>query len=316
MGDPISLFENAVNKYFELYFETFMAYFNTTFAVVLIFYWTFHLIIGAIDQQSEQVKSFAACILWVIIMGIFTQSDYYDYWIVELFSDLRNSGIAFFMGDDNATTWDLVNQGFALAIDIMKEDDSWSGLSSALVFGAFMWITFFSVYVTYCVVYLGALLPILVLQFFGAAILMLATVPSWRGVAKLWLQAMGKYTLTCIIASVLVAISVSTVHLSESTGKTGLLTKDGFVTADFLLIVMSIWIIIRFLPKSAEISSDMIGGSSASAAGDAASGSGVANKVADPAAKLAGKKALSGGASLGGAAVNAAGAGLHALLKL
>lgn len=267
--DVLSIFENAVNNYFELYFETFMDFFNTAFAVVLVFYWTFHLIIGAIDQQSDQVKSFAACILWVIIMGTFTHSDYYDYWIVGTFSDLRSSGISFFMGDDKATTWDLVNQGFALAFDMMKEDDSWTGISAALVFGALLWLTFFSIYVTYCVVYLGALLPILVLQFFGAAILMTATIPSCRGVAKLWLQAMGKYTLTCIISSVLVAAAVSTVQLSA---ETELLTSDGFFTQTFLVIIIAVWITIRFLPKSAEISSDMIGGSSSSAAGDAGAG--------------------------------------------
>ncbi|ODS09697.1 hypothetical protein [Vibrio scophthalmi] len=303
--DVLSIFENAVNNYFELYFETFMDFFNTAFAVVLVFYWTFHLIIGAIDQQSDQVKSFAACILWVIIMGTFTHSDYYDYWIVGTFSDLRSSGISFFMGDDKATTWDLVNQGFALAFDMMKEDDSWTGISAALVFGALLWLTFFSIYVTYCVVYLGALLPILVLQFFGAAILMTATIPSCRGVAKLWLQAMGKYTLTCIIASVLVAVGVSTVHLSDGVGKTGLLTKDGFVTADFIAIIMSVWIIIRFLPKSAEIASDMIGGSSASAAGDAAAGSGLADK-----GKGVGK---AGAKAVGGAAGKLIGAGFSAM---
>lgn len=282
--DIITLFENAANTFFNSKFSEFTGYAQDLLALVLVFYFLFQTITSAMVNDTKAVKMMGATFLWVCVVTVITKESSYNYWVVDSLTSLRTGLVGYFVGEGNDTIWDLVKNGLIIGQKTAMDADG--GISEQLVaflYGAIMWLTYFTLYLSYALVYIGALVPLLVLQFLGGAILLLASVEKFRGMAYSWGKALFKYTLICAVSTLLVAMCVT---ISNVTAEDALLGADGIMSKKFFIAIMSSWITIKFLPKSAEIVTDIVGGSTPSTAGDTQAGVDLAKSIKNPIGKM------------------------------
>lgn len=302
--DIITLFESAANTFFNSKFTEFTGYAQDLLSIALVFYFLFQIITSAMVNDTKAVKMMGATFLWVCVVTVLTKEATYNYWVIDTMNSLRNGLVSYFVGSQNDTVWDLVKTGLILGQDTaMGGKGSYAAQAMAFLYGSLMWLTYFTLYFAYALVYIGALVPLLVLQFLGGAILLLASIEKCRGMAFGWLQAMFKYTLICAISTLLVAMCVS---ISNVTAGDVLLGDDGIMSMKFFIAIMSSWITIKFLPKSAEIVTDIVGGSTPSTAGDTQAGVDLAKSMKSPASNAGSKAGGFVASKAGGAAVNAA----------
>ncbi|MFA0155679.1 hypothetical protein [Vibrio sp. 10N.261.46.A3] len=288
--DVIALFEQAVLKALndDLFKELTSLAFNSIGAI-LGFYFLFGVIKAALTNDRSEIVKVGGTFLWVCVVTAFTQADIYNSWVIELTSTFRKEFVSFFTGENNGV-WDFIANGLQVGQKlIMKESGGVSNQVLSVLYGAGMWLTYFALYLSYSLVYLGALIPLLILQFLGGVILLFASIPAWRGIAKSWALAMVKYTMICVISSLLVIVCVSVGNMSAEDAIVG---KDGVISMKFLIAMLSSWITIRFLPKAAEIVTDVFGGSTPSSAGDAQAGADMAKAISSNPAMSAAKGAM------------------------
>ncbi|EKO3958193.1 type IV secretion system protein [Vibrio fluvialis] len=244
---------------------------------MLLFVVFFQAILSMMGKWAVAYKQIAITAVWLIVAMIITRPETYNYYIVESISQFVVGLGQFFVGGNikGGTTFMAVDNLFVRMFSLIDQMtdllDAWDVLSLLLL--VLLGGIFGALYAMFTIIIVFSKFALAVLLLFGGLVIQFSAFKSARGTLKTWLQAVFKYALTVVLATVIIVITsqlcivIFDVFISQAAGQSGM-SEDGWKDIDpsdifgslYWLLGLAGMVSVFLMWKVIELTSEITGG--------------------------------------------------------
>jgi hypothetical protein len=252
---------------------------------MLLFVVFFQAILSMMGKWAVAYKQIAITAVWLIVAMIITRPETYNYYIVESISQFVVGLGQFFVGGNikGGTTFMAVDNLFVRMFSLIDQMtdllDTWDFLSLLLL--VLLGAIFGALYAMFTIIIVFSKFALAILLLFGGLVIQFSAFKSARGTLKTWLQAVFKYALTVVLATVIIVITsqlcivIFDVFISQAAGQSDCLndlncrmSEDGWKDIDpsdifgslYWLLGLAGMVSVFLMWKVIELTSEITGG--------------------------------------------------------
>nr|AKN37584.1 hypothetical protein [Vibrio sp. FF_291] len=183
-------------------------------------------ILSMMGKFEASLKAIALTAVWILVASAISKPETYNHLIVDTINSVIVGLGAFFAGDfDGGTTFTMVDNLFLRLFllldqvtDILDWHDVLSWILTMLIGGIFA-----ALYAMFVIIIVFCKFALSLLLLFGGLVIQFSAFKSVRGILKSWLQAIAKYGISIVIASLNILF----------TATLSIVVFDAFVGASF-----------------------------------------------------------------------------------